>query len=524
MDSTEYMKLQNGSDIRGVALSDESGEAVNLTPETAARIASGFLIWLSGKTRKQPYSLVIAIGRDPRLSGQEILNACAKTLQVYGVTILDCGLASTPAMFMSTIFSDTRADGAVMITASHLPKNRNGLKFFTRSGGLEKGDITEILEHATSEEDLQVLHGAQKETIEKPKLMDRYAAYLRKLISERSGIKTKNGKVLAGLKIAVDAGNGSGGFFAQNVLEPLGADITASRYLDPDGSFPNHPANPENKEAMDSIREAVLDGECDLGLIFDTDVDRSAAVDETGRELSRNGIVAMASALIADKYPGCTVVTDSITSEELTDYLEQDLGLRHFRYQRGYRNVINKAKELNEEGTDAELAIETSGHAAFKDNYWLDDGAYLAALIVIKTAILKREGKTISSVVKDLKEPKEAKEIRMKLLKEDMTAGDRILASFEQTFQSADQAADTPAGLSFTVTEPNYEGVRVSVSGSVHGWFLLRKSLHDPILPLNIEAEEEGGIQKILPVIRKALSEFQDILDLSGLTEDAAQE
>lgn len=153
---------------------------------------------------------------------------------------------------------------------------------------------------------------------------------------------------------------------------------------------------------MNSIMTKVISSGADFGLIFDTDVDRSAAVDGKGREIARNGIVAMAAALVAEEHPGTTVVTDSITSRQLTDFIENRLGLRHLRFKRGYKNVINKAQELNAEGIDCQLAIETSGHAALKENYFLDDGAYLATKIVIKAAQLRKEGKTLDSVIEDL--------------------------------------------------------------------------------------------------------------------------
>ena len=159
-----------------------------------------------------------------------------------------------------------------------------------------------------------------------------------------------------------------------------------------------------------------------LGLIFDTDVDRSSAVDENGKEISRNAIVAMAAALIADKYPGSTVVTDSITSDRLHDYLEEVLNLRHLRYKRGYRNVINKSIELNNKGIPSYLAIETSGHAAYKDNFFLDDGAFLATRIVIRAALLFKQGKGISSVLDRLSEPAESVEIRLPINASDFAA------------------------------------------------------------------------------------------------------
>lgn len=511
MSNYDFSSLQNGSDIRGVALDGVEGETVNLDKQVVTRLASGFIYWLSAELNKAPDQLTITIGRDPRLSGEALAAAFAASAASYGTKVIDCGLASTPAMFMSTIFSDFDADGAVMITASHLPFNRNGLKFFSKNGGLDKGDITDIIVFAESEYIINSLNKTDPSEIVSMNLMSQYSAHLRALITEGTG----EARPLAGMRIAVDAGNGSGGFYATQVLEPLGADISASRYLEPDGSFPNHAPNPENKEAMASITGAVSDGGCDLGLIFDTDVDRSSAVDEKGREINRNGIVAMAAALISDKYPGTTVVTDSITSNELSDFLENSLKLKHLRFKRGYRNVINKAIELNNNGIDSQLAIETSGHAAYKDNYFLDDGAFLATRIVIHAALLRRQGLPISSVISDLRDPAESIEIRLPIHSDDFAAsGGQILAELSAWAAAPDSGSSQ--NLQLTIVEPNFEGVRVAFSGAFDGWFLLRKSLHDPIMPLNIESETSGGCNAVRQLLRECLSSRSD-LDIKAL-------
>ena len=117
----DYSKLQNGSDIRGIALEGVEGEAVNLTAEAAGRLGRGFLFWLTNMTGKSAGELTISIGRDPRLSGGDIAKALIDALKPSGCKIFDAGLASTPAMFMSTIFEEYKCDGAIMITASHLP-------------------------------------------------------------------------------------------------------------------------------------------------------------------------------------------------------------------------------------------------------------------------------------------------------------------------------------------------------------------------------------------------------------------
>ncbi len=511
MSKYDFSSLQNGSDIRGVALPGVSGENVDLDTDAVGRLASGFIYWLCAALDKTPAQLTITIGRDPRLSGQTLAHAFAESAASYGTRVIDCGLASTPAMFMSTVFSDFSADGAVMITASHLPFNRNGLKFFSAKGGLDKGDITDITVFAESDYIINTLDRSTPSEIINRDIIAEYSAHLRQLIVDGTGKE----KPLTGMRIAVDAGNGSGGFYAAQVLEPLGADVSASRYLEPDGNFPNHAPNPENQEAMAAVTEAVLQGHCDLGLIFDTDVDRSSAVDENGREINRNGIVAMAAALIADQYPGTTVVTDSITSNELTDYLENRLHLRHMRFRRGYRNVINKSIELNNQGIDSQLAIETSGHAAYRDNYFLDDGAFLATRIVIRAAILRSQGLPISSVIAELKEPAEAVEVRLPIRSDDFSScGEHILARVRAWASSA--AAGSDHDLALTVVEPNYEGVRVSFTGSFDGWFLLRKSLHDPIMPLNIESEKTGGCA-VIRLMLKQLLEDESELDLKNL-------
>ena len=417
MKNYNYKELQNGSDIRGISLATVPGEKPNLQEEEAFRLTKGFLKWLSEKSEKSYNQLSISVGHDPRLSSEDLQETVIATLLPFGCKIYDCALASTPAMFMSTYFNQYQCDGAIMITASHLPQNKNGFKYFDRKGGLNKTDISEIIELAESHEimdDLTLSEATGTFKAIKVDLLETYCDHLRKLIIE--SVDYLNLKPLIGLKIAVDAGNGSGGFFATKILEPLGADISGSQFLEPDGNFPNHMPNPEDETAMASLSAAVKSSNADLGLIFDTDVDRFAAVDSKGNEINRNKLIALAAALIANDYPNTTVVTDSITSTQLTDFLVDNLNLKHLRFRRGYKNVINKSIELNNSGIDSQLAIETSGHAAYKENFFLDDGAYLAAKIVIKAAILKTQGKTIDSIIKDLKSPDDAIEYRLSFI------------------------------------------------------------------------------------------------------------
>ena len=141
-----YLKLQNGSDVRGVALESAVGEEVNLTENIVRDIAMAFAEYLMDK--KEDGVLRVGVGHDSRLSAQELKRGVINGLGRRGCRVYDCGLTSTPSMFMSTVLEGFEYDGAVMITASHLPPNRNGLKFFTRDGGLESRDIKAVLERA----------------------------------------------------------------------------------------------------------------------------------------------------------------------------------------------------------------------------------------------------------------------------------------------------------------------------------------------------------------------------------------
>ena len=479
---TEYAKLQNGSDIRGVALPLAAQEPVNLTEEAVEQIARAFAVWLAQRTGRPAAELTIAVGRDSRLSGPSLQRAVLTGLTAMGATAADCGMASTPAMFMATVLPGCGFDGAVMITASHLPQNRNGLKFFTAAGGLESAEIRELLRRAEEGPQAARLRGR----LTAFDILTPYTELLRqRIIAETGGGE----RPLTGLKIAVDAGNGAGGFFATRVLAPLGADISASVFLEPDGSFPNHIPNPENKEAMESLRRAVLAGGCDLGLTFDTDVDRAGAMEADGTPLDRNRLIALAAAIAAEQAPGSTIVTDSVTSDQLTEFIEKKLGCRHHRFKRGYKNVINEAIRLNEAGETCLLAMETSGHGALKENYFLDDGAYLATKIVIRYAQLRRQGRTLADLLEGMREPLEARELRFRLLSEDCkAAGAAVLEAL------ARYAAGQPG---WSAAPENYEGLRYAVPAQ-KGWFLLRMSLHDPLMPLNIESDCPGGVDEIL--------------------------
>lgn len=498
----DWMALKSGSDVRGVAV----GESAVLTSSVARALGVAFVRMLCDHTGKPAESLTVSIGRDSRISGPELLLSAAKGMAQAGAKVLDFGLCTTPAMYMSILTEGFKADGAVMVTASHHPFNLNGLKFFEEKGGLSGEEITDLLQDASA-----ISLSSQKDagSILQMSFLPAYQKQLSDRI--KKGLNTNAARPLLGLHVAVDAGNGAGGFYA-GMLQDLGAWVDGSQFLEPDGMFPNHIPNPENEDAMASISAAVKRVKADLGVIFDADCDRAAVVDDTGREINRNRLIALISAILLSEKPGQTIVTDSVTSSGLAEFITE-WGGAHYRYKRGYRNVIDEAVRLNASGIDCPLAIETSGHAAFRENHFLDDGMYLVTLLIVEAMKRKQAGKTLGSLIKELREPVESGEIRLKITAADFRSAGK--AAVQQVLDYATSRDD------WHIAPDNREGVRLSFDlgeGIQNGWLLLRLSVHDPVLPLNVESDIPGGAKYMLESLRKAIEgapgiDIQPLLD-----------
>lgn len=475
MERKSYSHLKSGSDVRGVAVATEQND-ITLTREALGDITRAFLKWLSQKTGKK--TLKIAIGYDCRISNEVIFSIVKETVLSCGCNAIGCGLSSTPSMFMLLQDAEWACDASIMITASHLPFYMNGLKFFTPEGGLSGEDITAIISSAEEGETLPQGEGK----FERKPFMKKYCQSLVDMVRKATGKEMP----LYGRIIVVDAGNGVGGFFESKVLKPLGAITAGSINLCPDGRFPAHIPNPEAPEAMQALTKAVNFSHAQLGISFDTDVDRAAIVDGNGQPINRDKLIALVAAtLLRDK--SATIVTDSVTSDGLTKFINNHGG-RHVRFKRGYKNVIDEALRRNDNGEYCPLAMETSGHAAFKENYFLDDGAYLICKLLVSFYFQTAKKQSLSDMLEGLELPVEEKEIRLKFtsscpnFKEE---GARIIDEL-QFFASNDSRVE--------LVPNSYEGVRINFfRGDGDGWMLLRQSVHDPVMPVNFASLSEGG-------------------------------
>jgi phosphomannomutase len=271
----------------------------------------------------------------------------------------------------------------------------------------------------------------------------------------------------------------------------------------------------------------------DIGILLDTDADRCGfvvprVVNEDGTRsdyeaLNRNRLIALLSVIFSETSPGCAIVTDSVTSEGLETFLQQDLGLQHVRYLKGYANVINKARELTESGAaNAEMAIETSGHCAMKENDYLDDGTYTACKIVGLLARISKENKSLLDLISNLTEMPEEGELRMELLDESLESTSEVFdfaaLEIEQLCESVGSEED-PAIASWKIDTENLEGVRVRTGNG--GFFMLRKSLHDPVISLQVEGTSRDEIRATIidPLLKLFDSESRigNALNLNAL-------
>ena len=366
--------------------------------------------------------------------------------------------------------------------------------------------------------------------------MPHYAATLKKALLREVGSPESPETALAGLRIVLNAGNGSGGFF-NAVLDDLGADVSSSIHVDPDGTFPAGVPNPESPKMIEETIKVCESAQADIGILLDTDADRCGfvvprtvtadGVRSDYEALNRNRLIALLAVIFSDSSPGCAIVTDSVTSEGLEKFLQEDLGLQHVRYLKGYANVINKAKELTESGAaNAEMAIETSGHCAMKENDYLDDGTYTAVKVIGLLARVARDGgkKSLLDLISNLDEMPEENELRMNLLDGTMSSTasvfDFAALEIEQLCESIGSDED-PVVATWDLDRDNLEGIRVRTGNG--GFFMLRKSLHDPVISLQVEGVSREQVREnvVEPLLKLFSSEgpISDVLDLRALQE-----
>ena len=448
------MKAFKAYDIRGVYGRD-------LNPEIVYRI--GYFL-----PRVLPMKEIL-IGRDVRLSSDEMFEHLSRGLTDAGVDVADAGLTTTPMVYWGT--GKYAFDASVMITASHNPKNHNGLKVSARNV-LPVGYDTGLgrLEKLV-ESDEPVVPKA-KGKIRKMDMKPDYLAFLSTYKEDYSD-----------LNLSIDFSNGMSSLFKDDLFGDKYFALNESG----DGTFPGHEPNPLEPENQEQIKKAVLDNHSDLGVIFDGDADRVMFIDEKGQFISPDLIIALlAQYFLKDNTAKQTVVHDIRTSKAVGEYLQQfNAAVEIWRVGRAYG--ATKLREV-----DGIYGGELAGHYYFRDFYYSDSGLMAALIMLDIVKELKTEGRTVSSIIKEISPYANTGEVNFEISKK-AEAMSAVVDHFKSN--------ETPTAYY------DFDGFRLEFPD---WWFNIRPSNTEPYLRFIAEAKSQGLLEKKSQFIYDLLKPFLD--------------
>ncbi len=408
----------------------------------------------------------IIVGKDVRNSGPRIFNALIKGLLSTGCNVIDIGMTATPIFYFA--IHHYKKDGGIMITASHNPPNYNGFKMCKDIYALHGEEIFHLYEIIENED---FLNGTGQLT-----KLDVNKIYVDNI--------TKNIEVDSDLKVVLDSGNGSASLIASELFESLGLDVI-ELFNEPDGTFPNHPADPTKKENVGELIKTVKNKNADLGIGFDGDVDRIGVVDEEGNLIYGDTLLGIYAKDIIKDNPGAEVVFEVKCSQGLVEYLE-NIGAKPVMWKAGHSLIKAKMKEDN-----ALLGGEMSGHMFFKDRYEGFDDAFYAGLRIIE--ILSKYDKTMSELADEIPKYKSTPELRLNCGTDDNKF--KLMKELEDYFKKNYEVIDV-------------DGVRVLFE---NGWALVRSSNTQPVIVLRMEAKTEKSLKNIIKTIYNKLNQYEEI-------------
>jgi len=360
-------------DIRGVYGED-------LTDETAYIIGKGL-----GTYYQQNNITKVVVGRDNRISGENIKTNFIKGILESGSDVVDMGTTITPFAYFS--WHHLSANAAVTITASHNPAKYNGFKCSINKKPMIGENYQKLKEICLSE---KFLSGQGNLTN-----IDIWDPYKKNILSSI--------KLNKKLKVAIDCGNGTASLFAPELFKSLGCEVVPL-FCDSDGAFPNHQPYPQKTEYYTELVNLIKKEKCDVGLSFDGDGDRLGVFDEQGNYLEADRLAMIFIKEISLKNPKSKVAMNVSTSTSLIDYVKE-CGAEFFFSKTGYPYVTEKMNEIG-----AIFGGEISGHFFFKDKYFGFDDALYAGTRILE--ILSQTPQTLSEIVKLLPKYFETREFR----------------------------------------------------------------------------------------------------------------
>lgn len=431
-------------DIRGRADTEE------LDDELYRRIGIALVSRLGART--------VAVGRDCRASSPGFSAALSGGILSTGGDVVDLGEVPTDAVYYYS--GAHRVHGAI-ITASHNPAQYNGLKLCGPGAapiGVDTG-LSEIKKAVLADEPAASSSAGRIESVS---IVDDYVDHLFGVVAPGS---------IRGLRVAADGGNGMAGVAIRQVFDRIDASLDGL-YLEPDGSFPNHPADPLVPENLEDLKTLMGEGVYDLGVAFDGDADRAFFLDDRSHPLSGSTVTSLVARRILRDQPGESVVHNLITSKAVPEVITE-AGGRPVRTRVGHSYIKQVMAE-----TEAVFGGEHSGHYYFRDNFRADSGM-LAMLFLLQ--IVSEDPRPLSVIRTDV---------------------ERYAASGEINFTVADQetAMDEVAEAFAEGTTDRLDGLTVDLGDR---WFNLRPSNTEPLLRLNAEAPNEEGVGRLVEQVSR---------------------
>ncbi len=454
-------------DIRGVA----AGEQPELTTEVAQALGWAFGEYLKNSSSKEE-GIKVVVGHDNRLTGESLSVALMEGLVSAGVEVTDIGHATSPYLYFATCYG--RFDGGINVTGSHNPAEYNGFKLVGKGAAPVAGEEIQKLKSLMGKAPPQSSEGkAQQGDFEKE--------YFQKL-TELSPLQRK-------LKVVLDCGNGTAGYFAPEFFQQLGCEVV-ELYCTPDGTFPNHLPNPEDTESLQDLQAKVLETKANLGLAFDGDGDRVGVVDEQGEIISPDRLIVLLARDLLARQPGAEIIFDVKCSNVLPTEIKK-AGGKPLRWKTGHSFIKQKMRE-----TGALLAGEVSGHIFFAENYYgVDDGLLAAAKVV---SILSADSQPLSEYFADLPQTFTTPELKVPI---DDTVKFEIMEKVKQD-------------LLQKYTGDTLDGVRVEFPDTA--WALVRPSNTSPCLTMRFEAPTAARLAEIQKLVHQVLQQYPEI-DLQAL-------
>ena len=399
----------------------------------------------------------VVVGRDMRLSGEPLEDAFVRGVTEAGADVLDIGLVSTDALYFAV--GHLEEPGGAMITASHNPKDYNGLKLCREDAIALSGDegISQIRDLITSGKLPEPDEDAG--SVEEGDITADYAEHCLSFITTEG---------LRPLKIVVDAGNGMAGKMLPPIFEKLPFEYVPM-YFELDGSFPNHPPNPIEPQNMEDLQERVLAEGADFGVAFDGDADRCFVVTENGVTISGDILATLVAKNVLEKEPGAAIVYSAVCSKALPELVRREGG-RPIRTKAGHSIIKPQMRKH-----DAAFGGEHSGHFYFRDNYFADSG--IIAMLTVAELVGRQEN-PLSELLIPIDPYFRSGEINSEV--EDQ---DEVLKRVEEHYAERDDPEIA-----------HLDGLTVDYGD---WWFNLRPSNTEPLLRLNVEASDRETMEKV---------------------------